>query len=281
MVIIAFLFGIFVRHIHPDCRSTRDIINTYIMYIGLPLMIFVSLTGIHQIDIGWIILISILYNIISTAALFRIYRHKKIRGKTKASVFLCSTYGNLGYLGIPYCIMFFGNVGASFAAIFTIITALFHFSLGIMLSSSYLKNRKIAAKEMINPLSIGMIIALALSQLNIAVPEIISSIAGMSVYLILFLIGLTTTLTRPTRDYLAGIEGKFIISPLIMAILLFATGNLTAQYLPFMLLAIMPPAFANTVLSINYGFDKEYTSRFTSVTTIGMIVIFTVALMLI
>ncbi|MCK5042875.1 MAG: hypothetical protein KAJ20_00380 [Candidatus Aenigmarchaeota archaeon] len=281
MIIIAFLFGIFVRNIHPNYKSIRDLINTYIMYIGLPLMIFVSLTGIGKIDIGWIILISILYNIISTAALFRIYKRKKIRGKTKASVFLCSTYGNVGYLGIPYCIMFFGNVGASFAAIFTIITTLFHFSLGIMLSSSYLKNKKIAAKEMINPLSIGMIIALALSQLNIAIPDIINSISHFSIYLILFLIGLTTTLTRPTKDYLRGIEGKFIISPLIMAILLFATGNLTAQYLPFMLLSIMPPAFANTILSINYGFDKEYTSRFTSITTIGMIIIFSITLMLI
>jgi len=281
MIIIAFLFGIFIRHIHPDYRSIRDIINTYIMYIGLPLMVFVSLTGISPENIGWIILISILYNIISTTVLFSIYRRKKIKRKTKASVFLCSTYGNVGYLGIPYCIMFFGNIGASFAAIFTIITTLFHFSLGIMLSNSCLKNKKIAAKEMINPLSIGMIIALALSQLIITIPEIINSIAGLGIYLILFLIGLTTTLTRPTKEYLIGIEGKFIISPLIMAILLFATGNFTAQYLPFMFLAIMPPAFANTVLSINYGFDKEYTSRFTSITTIGMIVIFSIALMLI
>ncbi|NOQ38094.1 hypothetical protein GQ472_04350 [archaeon] len=281
MVIIAFLFGIFVRKIHPDHKSIRDIINTYIMYIGLPLMVLVSLSGIGPANIGWIILISILYNIISTAALFRIYERKKIKGKTKASVFLCSTYGNVGYLGIPYCIMFFGNIGASFAAIFTIITTLFHFSLGIMLSNSYLKNKKIAAKEMINPLSIGMIIALALSQLIITIPEIISSIAGLGIYLILFLIGLTTSISRPTKDYLSGIEGKFIISPLIMAILLFATGNLTAQYLPFMLLAIMPPAFTNTVISINYGFNKEYTSRFTSVTTIGMIIIFSIALMLI
>ncbi|MEA2004607.1 MAG: AEC family transporter [archaeon] len=132
-------------------------------------------------------------------------------------------------------------------------------------------------KDMVNPLSIGIIIAFLISRLDITIPLMIENIAHFGTYMILFVIGLTTTITWPTKDYLTGTSGKFIISPMIMIILLFITGSMESQYYAFMLLAIMPPAFVNTVLSVNYGFDKEYTSKFTSITTIIMIAILTAA----
>ncbi|MCK5289502.1 MAG: AEC family transporter [Candidatus Aenigmarchaeota archaeon] len=277
LIIAAFITGLLVKHFYKDYTYIQKIVNKYIMYIGLPLIVLVALTGSKQLGIEKVILISILFNIAAILIFFRLFKSMDIKNRTKASLFLCTAFGNIAYLGIPYSLMFFGNDGAAVCAIFTIITALFHFSFGVALSNSYIKKRDMPLKDLVNPLSIGIIIAFLISRLDITIPLMIENIAHLGTYMILFVIGMTTTITRPTKDYLAGIGGKFIISPIIMIILLFITGSMETQYYPFMLLAIMPPAFVNTVLSVNYGFDKEYTSKFTSITTIIMIAIFTAA----
>ena len=96
-------------------------------------------------------------------------------------------------------------------------------------------------------------------------------VAYFGTYLILFVIGLTTTLVKPSRSYLVGAASKFIVSPVIMIILLILVGCFNSAYYPFILLSLMPPAFANTVLAVEYGFDKEYASGFTSISTVVMI----------
>ncbi|MCK4927101.1 MAG: AEC family transporter [Candidatus Aenigmarchaeota archaeon] len=281
LIITAFALGLIIKQFYHHHSRLRIIINTYIMYIGLPLIILIALMGSNQIDFGKITLISILFNICSTITFFVISSRMNIRDKKKASLFLCTAFGNIAYLGIPYSLLFFGNIGASISAIFAIVTAFFHFTLGVVLSSSFHDKKKMHLKEMINPIMIGMIVALIISQTGISIPNMIYDIAHFGTYLLLFVIGLTTTLRLPTKDYIAGITGKIIISPIIMILLLFLTGNVNNGYYSFIFLAMMPPAFSNIVLSINYGFDKEYTSKLISMTTILMIIVFTAASFLI
>ncbi len=271
LILIAFLLGVIVRHHYHNYSALRAAVNTYIMYLGLPLLIFVSFVNVGSVDLGKVVIISVGYNVFTVALFFYILRGMKIKERTKASVFLCSTYGNLAYLGIPFSLLFFGEAGASIASVIAIVTVFFHFSFGLILPNSYLRQKHRGFGQIINPLSVGMVVALILSQVGIPVPVVFEKVAYFGTYLILFVIGLTTNLVKPSRLYLVGAAGKFIVSPIVMVTLLILAGCFNSAYYPFILLSLMPPAFVNTVLAVEYGFDKEYASGFTSVSTVLMI----------
>ena len=63
LIIAAFITGLLVRHFYKDYTYIQKIVNKYIMYFGLPLIILVALTGSKQLGIEKVILISVLFNI--------------------------------------------------------------------------------------------------------------------------------------------------------------------------------------------------------------------------
>ena len=246
LLIIFFVSGFILKQIYKNHGHVKTGINNYMLYFGLPLLIFVSLVNSSYINIGKIISIAMLYNIFGILIFFILLRYLKIKNKTKAAIFLCSAFGNFAYLGIPYCFYFFGKEGAAIAAMFAMITALFHFSLGISVSRSYINKKSTSLKEMINPVSVGLVVAFIMSRFIFQVPLSIEKFAGLGTYLILFVIGLSVNLEKPDKNYIIGFLGRFVVSPILMIAILILTG-FSSYFFIFLLLSLMPPAFTTQV----------------------------------
>ena len=190
---------------------------------------------------------------------------------------MCTVYGNVGYLGIPFGMMFFGTIGAAAGAILSVVAGLTHFSLGIVLATSYVKKKASALKNLFNPIIIGVLIGFILSRFDFFVPEFVHAFAMSASYLLLLVIGLSIKLEKPDKTYFKGILLRFIASPIIMAALLLMFGMLKPEYYAFVFVALTPPAFSSTLLAVNYRLDSEFASNFTSMATVAFIIIASIA----
>ncbi|MCF7861000.1 AEC family transporter [Candidatus Woesearchaeota archaeon] len=268
LLLISFLFGIAVKFSSGKHDQVRKIVNNYLMYIGLPLLIFLAFLNSVDIDYGKIILIGTVFNLIALVLFYFVISIMNIDVKRKASMYLCTTFGNYGFVGIPFGIIFFGDIGGSVAAIMSIITALLHFTIGVVLANSFLKKKEYSIKSLLNPISLGILLAFILSRFNMQVPELIGQISSLSTYLLLFVIGMSIEFKHPGRGYISSFIIKFIAAPTIMIILVFLLGvSKYSDYYPLILLSFMPGAMSNTVLASKYKFDDTFASNLVSVST--------------
>jgi malate permease and related proteins len=267
IIIIAFLIGLLVRIVFKHHESIRKYTNLYLLYIGLPLLVLVSLLKARGMPLGTYFFIAALFILLFMITTYYWVSALRLPGKQKAALFLSSTFGNVGYLGIPFSQMIFGQQGAIIAAIVTVVTTLVHFSLAVWLACKFTEKKSIQLKQIINPVLIVGIVGLILLKTTFVVPVGVETLSQISTYLLLFVIGLSLSLHPLTKAYTTGFFLKFIVSGIVMFCVVMLTVGLQG-YLPFIFLALMPPAFANTVIALSYKFDESFTSEFTSLATI-------------
>ena len=283
-ILAAFALGIILNYTYTRAKVVKDYANTYLIWFGLPLLIFLSLVRNkgYFADFGFFIVISSVFLLIINLVHFYIVRKVKISEKKKASLFLTTTYPNTAFLGIPILTFFFQETGALLAAIFTIITLIFHFSLGVYFSNMYLKRSRSALSEVIKfPLLWGTIIAMILSFFVQSAPEWIFQFSKSAIYLAPFVVGLAFKIGKIEGSYIYGFALKFLVMPALLFEFLFLFVLTAPQKLALLLLAALPPALTSTILAIKYGLDEEYAASFTSYSTlIFLVLMFFISLML-
>ena len=268
-ILAAFALGIILNYTYTRAKVVKDYANTYLIWFGLPLLIFLSLVRNkgYFADFGFFIVISSVFLLIINLVHFYIVRKVKISEKKKASLFLT---------------FFFQETGALLAAIFTIITLIFHFSLGVYFSNMYLKRSRSALSEVIKfPLLWGTIIAMILSFFVQSAPEWIFQFSKSAIYLAPLVVGLTFKIGKIEGSYIYGFVLKFLVMPALLFAFLFLFVLPAPQKLALLLLAALPPALTSTILAIKYGLDEEYAASFTSYSTlIFLVLMFFISLML-
>lgn len=275
-ILAAFALGVVLNYTYSKAKAVKDYVNTYLIWFGLPLLIFLSLIrnkgGIT--DFGFFITISSIFLFLINLVHFYLVSKVKINGKKQASLFLTTTYPNTAFLGIPILTFFFQETGALLAAIFTIITAIFHFSLGVYFSNSYLKRSRNALAEVIKfPLLWGTVIALVLSFFVQSAPEWIFQFSRSAIYLAPFVVGLAFKIGRIESSYIYGFAMKFLVMPALLFAFLLLFVLPAPQEMALLLLAALPPALTSTILAIKYRLDEEYAASFTSYSTLVFLVI--------
>lgn len=272
--LLALASGILFRRF-TFSEKLKQRINEYLIYFGLPFFIFTSLVEKGEIRFLEYGLIIILFSLIIGIAFFLIIKLFNFSPQRKASLLVCSAYGNVAYLGIPIAYLFFQEVGLIIASVASLIHGLFHFSLGIFLPNIYLGSKKIAFSQVIKtPLIYSFSLALILSRFPISIPNFIETFAFSAIYLAVFVIGLSLVFKQFDKTFFPAFVLKFIGVPVIIFLILYFFPNFSfVEKCSFLLLAFTPPALTNTPLAIKFKWDSVFAANFTSFGTIFFLAI--------
>jgi len=281
-LLLAFLVGLAVKLSMPGIAPRlKKLVNLYVVYIGFPLFLFVMLLSARGMDQGRIMMFSLVSSIFYMLLFYWVIRNTPYDRKLKASLFVTTTFGNVGFIGIPVVLAFFGPVAAGLSSIYIIFLNLVYFSLAVFLSNTYMKHGMSALLDFVKfPGLWGSIIAYTLSLLDFTVPHQVVAISHGTIYLGTFIIGLAFDYSkiRELHSRSALVMGsilKFIVLPLLLitpAILLSMEKEFT---LAMLILSTVPPAVASTSLAVEYGFDDAFTATFSSFSTMLYLLIVT------
>ncbi|NQU98661.1 AEC family transporter [Candidatus Woesearchaeota archaeon] len=272
LIVLAFIFGIIINHLFPKLLVVRKYLNKYLIYLGIPLVVFVSLSKTKDFAFFDYAKISFLIVFFMILFMFFLVGRFSIPAKDKASLFMSSTFGNCAYLGIPLSFLVWGDKGAIIASIFTIITMSFRLTIGLFLAQYYIHKKNTFKKVFERPFLWFLLIAVILSRFEITIPSIVQIIARAGTYIAVFVIG--TSLYFPYINFrtLRLSLIKLILAPIIASVFLF-TLKISDPW-PFLVLIAMPPAFTNNALALEFKFNHKLTSSLTTVGTLAFMFIF-------
>ncbi len=271
-VIILFLLGIISRYLFPKLLVYRKYVTKYLLYIGLPLLVFVSLKGLDNNSLFEYGLISLIIILLTIVVVYFLVKFINIPEDSKFALFLCSSFGNTAYLGIPLLYILFGAVASGIASIFTLVSLILHLTIGLFLAHTYVHKKNTFKKLFSKPFILILLFILLLSRLNFNVPKIVFSIAHLGIYIAVFIIGSSLVFASLDRKVFGYSLIKLLLMPLIsIPIILFLN---VANPLVFIILAATPSAFINTPLVLEFKFDDKLSASLTTISTLIFMVAF-------
>lgn len=260
-----FVLGVLFSHFFRERKQIRNYINKYLIYIGLPLLVFVSFHKIQDMPLGKYVIISLLAGLVMIMGAYLLIRTFAMPGKDKASLLLCSAYGNTAYLGIPVLYAIWGDVGSVVATVFTLATMPLRYSLGLFLAHSYTK-RKNKLKEFFKlPFFWVLLGAIGLSYVIPLVPKPVEVVASASTALALFIVGTSMSFSSISWRTVGLTMLKLLVIPALCLPLFIFTG--LKDPIAFIAISMMPSAFINTSLALEFKFNDKLASQLTTIGT--------------
>lgn len=270
-------------------ESWEKVLNSFALNVGLPALIFASLSKISLQGHGGIIVANSLFLLFSFAIVYGVGRALKLKDKILKTLFICLSFGNIAYIGPPVLTQIYGQkilpevsliIGIHLFWIFTIGIGYLDYRTTIKQSwVGKLFNKK-AKEEIIkhigmdlikNPLLISIALGLLVSMANFRLPRMISTsvdiLAASVSPVVLVVIGLFMARASlgklkewmPVAIFslvtLFAIPGAFYLG-----IKVFASGDLHV-YLPSLLEFAMPLAITPFALADQFGLDKKFIAR--------------------
>lgn len=273
-ILICFLIGGLLQHFWKRAANFREVINKYLIYFGLPFLIVISLVSNPTKKLFNYALIIAVLLVLTNIVIFFLVKILRLTPVQKGSIFLCSTYGNWIYLGIPLAYALFGSVGLILASVAGLIKGIFHFSLGIYLSNLYTKNGSTAIKRVFKtPLIYGFLIAFLLAQFPLRIPDFLLWGASSAIYLAALVIGLSLSFERFEKSLIWGAVFKFGVWPILTLLFLLFLDLSSLEKKILLFLAFIPPAIVNTNLCLEYNLDYKFASNFITLSTVGFLII--------
>lgn len=203
----------------------------------------------------------------------------KLKGKT-ANVFIAlATFSNIGFIGLPLILAIFpDSVGRVCISVYTLVDMALLWTYGVYLCSRHQKDADSlsAIKNMINPMTIALLVAFLIVIFNIPVPDLlmgtIAGIGGTSKYLALMYLGgalayisVKHTLKKPSIFVLA--TGKMLIVPIVV----YYIAGFFLDQIPRAILTLivgLPPMTAIAMIASAYQSDEEYATEIIFVLTL-------------
>lgn len=260
-------------------RSAADSINTFVVSLALPALVFVATARITPDQLGQVgFAVSYAGSVAATfAAGFWLSRRK---GRSSASATiegLDASYSNVGFMGIPLCLIVFGQEGMPPVIIAILFTACIHFLGAIVLIEADLRRdvplrRRIATvlgSLLRNPLFLAPIagLCLGLCGLNLPLPVLRFGelLGGAASPCALICIGLVLAQERLDAAQLPEVGPlialKLVVQPALTALLVFGVFSMPSVWAKVAVilsaLPIGPGAFA---LAKDYGLQPAATS---------------------
>lgn len=199
---------------------------------------------------------------------------------TFQAVFCCSSSI---FVGLPVNLALFGETSVPYVLLYFLSNALFFWTIGNYCISRDGKagSPKIFSletlKNIFSPPLIGFVTALVLILLGIRLPDFIINTAkylgGMTTPLSMLFIGTVVCGVKLrnlklTRDMVAALAGRFIVSPLaVLAVVYFIPIPLLMKKV-FVIQAALPAITQTTIMAKVYEADTEYAAVLVSLTTI-------------
>lgn len=207
----------------------------------------------------------------------------KLTGKTSNVFIALATFGNMGFMGIPLIQAIFNEPAANVCiSVYTIIDMAFLWTLGVYLCSRHKEESGSlsAMKNMINPTTIALFLALFILTFRIQVPDLlmntIAGIGGMSKYLTLIYLG--ASLAYVSVNNLIKKQSIFILVLVKMLAIPVLVYLLLGSFLPqtpktiITLLVGLPAMTTIAMIAKSYESDDVFSTEVIFVTTIFSLV---------
>lgn len=287
--VIAFLFLLLLGYVVNwkfTLRKGKEIIKYFIIFIGLPLLVFYSILSQEKIEFELttlVIAISLIFNVI----LSRI-GNKFLNFRNGGALLLLNSFPNTGFLGLPLCWILFGNQGLYYGSLYVLVETLVHYTAGIIgaleserKDKSFLRGWALSIKDTLKfPIIWIFVLIFILIVLKVKLPPPLMNIFGCigKITLVLSLFYLGLNLEKPEnfkefyRESLYVGTFRFLISPSVILTPLVFLKIAGFQVLAFQ--ALMPPAISNTIIASYFGFNEKLCANVTTILTLVFLLIF-------
>lgn len=278
------LFGYVVQR---TVKIDLGLLSNLAVYVLLPSLVIYSLSA-TRFDEGFItVALSAFVVTAALGAIAVLFSHfAGLKRKDGDCLISTSMFMNTAYIGLPICLLAFGNEGLGYAAIYAMVGTILISSFGAYIISG----RKSTTAFLELPLFYAAVIGLAISFFSIQVPGplvwVLELVGKGGVPLGLFLVGAQLTTMKINRRMLLlpALNGaiKILIAPLLALLLCLVLGITGAMAGAIIIQSSMPSAVLNSVLSLKYKNNPDtyasvvFFSTLLSVLSISVILLFLV-----
>ncbi|MCW9034780.1 MAG: AEC family transporter [Alphaproteobacteria bacterium] len=235
-----------------------EMVTTMVTLIGVPCLVFSALT---KVDLDRTVLADMaLYSTVSLAAFGIIgYVIVKVSGANIRAYLPCLMFPNTGNMGLPLCLLAFGDVGLALAVVYFTMAALTQFTIGQAISSGQTSFKDLAR----SPLNYALAGAIFFLFMDMKPPAWIAStteiLGGMTVPIMLITLGISLSSLK-----IAGLKRGLFFS-VVRLVMGFAVGLGVAeafqlegmQWGVVIVESAMPVAVFNYLFAMRYNNDPE------------------------
>lgn len=254
-------------------------INRFAAYLALPALLFVAMTRITPEELGqtgfmaaYLLPIALIY-----FAGYAIARRQGLPLAGASMGGLNASYSNVGFMGVPLCLLLFGEKGlqpAVVAALFTacvqFLTAIALIEIGVNRGASVLRTAgKVAGSLITNPLCVAPLAGLAIGMSGLPLPVPVERFAtllgGAATPCALICIGLFFAQQEGVKEDFGTIGVtlvlKLLIQPAIAALLVFYVFDMPPLWAKSaILLSALPIGAGAFTVAQLYGLQTAATS---------------------
>jgi len=275
LILVGYLcarFGLF-------SREATDSLNRFAIYLALPALMFLAMSKITPDQVSQVgFALAFAGGIAITFALgFGLSRWRGRRVANASIEGLDAGYSNVGFMGIPLCLLVFGQISLPAAVIATLFTACVLFLFSIVLiefdlhsgASHWRTVRKVLLSLLRNPLLLapaaGLVIGLTGLPLPNPIERFVSLLGGAASPCALVCIGLFLAQERVVSDDASSIGAlvglKLLIQPAATALLAFYVFDVPPLWSKAaVLLSALPIGSGPFTIAKLYGLEAGVTS---------------------
>ncbi|WP_462381824.1 AEC family transporter [Pseudomonas sp. Marseille-QA0892] len=275
--------GFFCRRREILGANASTELNRFVIYLALPALLFDAMARLpvdHAFDIGYIVAF-----LVGMACVFGVTLMVRLRQKAPfidATIdALGAAYPNAGYMGVPLCLLMFGDASMPPVVIAMLLTACLLFAIAIVMiemarqAEGHLGRTllKVARALLRNPIMVAPLLGLLVSATGLTVPSGISELArflgAAASPCALVSIGLflassqndgSAPVHRGTLSLLVGL--KLFVQPAVTAVLVFWVFEVPAVWAyTAVLLSALPIGTGPFMLAELYGREATTMSR--------------------
>lgn len=261
------------------------VLNEYALKIGLPVLIFSSLSKMRfsfmeQVPLLLANSLLLIGTFIVVLAVAKILRVPEQKFKT---ILICLMFHNVAYLGIPVLTQLYGDAILPAASLIIAVHIFWFFTLGIGYldflrhSSSESIFKDIALSLVKNPLLISVALGILVATMGIVVPGVlitaIDMVSASVTPTVLIVVGLfigrsTIGSVRAWVPVLVFSIATLIVTPALFYLSIQFIGAAADWVAPSLIESAMPLAITPFALADTYDLDKEFIARAIVLSTI-------------
>ena len=284
--VIYALIGVIAVKAKVLSKEGLEWVSRLVIKILLPLMIFTNtINGATRSDflaalpllIGTAILYLLLY-LVS----FALRSLSGLKGNERNTYQACTMFGNVGFMGIPLIAALLPEKGMLYVALFTVVDQLVLWTIGLALCLPVEGGKRLSPKQvglkMINPNTVGIILATLVILLEIPFPSLLNTAltktgAAASPLAMLYLGGLFCSVDFKNvfkhKEYYLTIAAKMVIFPLIFIRLISLMPGITSEMALVLAIIAATPTMSSVAMLVKaQGSAGEYAAGMVFVTTL-------------
>jgi predicted permease len=264
-------------------------ISKIITNITLPVLVIVSFSDQDIRQVPFFDMLIVLFSGVGAISIlfvgnFFIGRLLRVPIERQLIHSFLGSFGNVIFLGYPFILYLFGEVGLLYAIVFSIVNELIVWTFGSYLlnRNSQMNAQRWSIKYLLNPNTISFLIGILMLLLGLRLPDILYAplerLGSATVPLSMMFIGSTLAQSK-LRESVKNISiwsiciAKMLLLPfifvLVIRILMPSFQNLNIIMLSVVVLQIAMPSQTNlSVLAARYHSDPKYAAQTIFVTTL-------------